>query len=73
MLEHKLSDETIHEIVGDAVKHEITFVTDSPVSLIGMNAEMMRDYIKFCADRLIVQLGAPKLPTMRRTPLTGWS
>jgi ribonucleoside-diphosphate reductase beta chain len=62
MLEHKLSDETIHEIVGDAVKHELTFVTDSlPVSLIGMNAEMMRDYIKFCADRLIVQLGAPKL------------
>ena len=44
MLEHKLSDETIHEIVGDAVKHELTFVTDSlPVSLIRMNAEM-RDH-----------------------------
>jgi hypothetical protein len=62
MLENKLSDATIHEIVGDAVKHELTFVTESlPVSLIGMNADMMAEYIKFCADRLIVQLGAPKL------------
>ena len=62
MLENKLSDETIHAIVGDAVKHELTFVTESlPVGLIGMNAEMMCEYIKFCADRLIVQLGAPKL------------
>ena len=62
MLENKLDDETIHAIVGDAVKHELTFVTESlPVSLIGMNASMMSTYIKFCADRLIVQLGAPKL------------
>jgi len=62
MLENKLSDATIHEIVGDAVKHEKVFVSDSlPVSLIGMNAEMMMEYIEFCADRLIVALGAPKL------------
>lgn len=62
MLENKLSDETIHAIVGDAVKHEKVFVTESlPVSLIGMNAKMMSTYIEFCADRLIVQLGAPKL------------
>jgi len=62
MLENKLSDATIHAIVGDAVKHEKVFVTESlPVSLIGMNAEMMSNYIEFCADRLIVALGAPKL------------
>ena len=62
MLENKLSDATIHEIVGDAVKHEKVFVTDSlPVGLIGMNAELMTQYIEFCADRLITQLGAPKL------------
>ena len=62
MLENKLSDETIHAIVGDAVAHELTFVTESlPVSLIGMNAATMSEYIRFCADRLIVQLGAPKL------------
>ena len=62
MLENKLSDATIHAIVGDAVKHEKVFVTESlPVSLIGMNAQMMSEYIEFCADRLIVALGAPKL------------
>ena len=62
MLENKLSDATIHKIVGDAVKHEKVFVTDTlPVGLIGMNAELMTQYIEFCADRLITQLGAPKL------------
>ena len=30
-------------------------------SLIGMNADMMSQYIEFCADRLLVALGAPKL------------
>lgn len=62
MLENKLTDEVVHQIVGDAVKHEQHFVTDSlPVDLIGMNARLMNEYIEFCADRLLVALEHPKL------------
>lgn len=62
MLDHKLSVERIHEIIGGAVECELEFVTDAlPVSLIGMNADHMSQYIRFVADRLLVSLGAPKL------------
>jgi ribonucleoside-diphosphate reductase beta chain len=62
MLDDKLSDETVHEIVGDAVKHEKEFLCEAlPVDLIGMNSRMMAQYIEFVADRLLVALGAPKL------------
>jgi ribonucleoside-diphosphate reductase beta chain len=46
------------EIIDQAVQFEIEFVKESlPVRLIGMNAELMTEYIKFVADRLIEQLG----------------
>jgi len=62
MLEKKLSQETIHEIVGDAVKHEKEFICESlAVDLIGMNSRMMSQYIEFVADRLLVALGVDKL------------
>lgn len=62
MLEHKLTDQELHTIVGDAVVHEKEFVCEAlSVALIGMNKEMMATYIEFCADRLLVALGAPKL------------
>lgn len=61
-LESKLSDEIIHQVVGTAVKIEEEFICDAiPCQLLGMNAELMAQYIKFVADRLIVQLGAKKL------------
>ena len=61
-LVHKLKQERIHEIIGDAVKIEQEFVCDAiPVKLIGMNADLMSQYIEFCADRLIVALGYDKL------------
>ena len=61
-LQQKLPDATVHAIVGDAVEHEIEFLCDAlPVRLIGMNAEAMTQYIRFCADHLLVALGAPKL------------
>jgi ribonucleotide reductase beta subunit family protein with ferritin-like domain len=48
--------------VGEAVEYEKEFVCDAlPVSLIGMNADLMSQYIEFCADRLLVALDAPKL------------
>ncbi len=62
MLETKLSQERIHEIIKDAVMNEHEFVTDAlPVSLIGMNAKLMCQYIEFVADRLLESLGYPKI------------
>eukprot|EP00808_Paulinella_micropora_P014028 g68916.t1 len=59
---NKLSTERVHEIIKDAVKIETEFVCKSlPVNLIGMNAELMSQYIEFCADRLLVALGHPKV------------
>ena len=49
------------EIVKDAVSIETDFVTDAlPVSLIGMNATLMSQYVQFCADRLLEALGLDK-------------
>lgn len=60
-LKNQLSTETVHKIIQDAVKIEKKFVCDAlPVSLIGMNAELMAEYIEFVADRLLVALGHPK-------------
>ena len=62
MLDEKLSEEKIYSIITDAVKNEHEFVTDAlPVSLIGMNAKLMCQYIEFVADRLLEALGYPKL------------
>mmetsp|Transcript_51986 Transcript_51986/g.130598 ORF Transcript_51986/g.130598 Transcript_51986/m.130598 type:complete len:336 (-) Transcript_51986:899-1906(-) len=61
-LKHKLPQEFVHEIIASAVEVEKTFICDSiPVSLIGMNSELMVQYIKFVADRLLVALGYAKL------------
>lgn len=61
-LQNKLSEETIREIIVDAVAIEKEFVTDAlPVKLIGMNAELMCQYIEFVADRLLVALGCNKV------------
>ena len=58
----KLSQARIHDIVGSAVDCEREFITEAiPVSLIGMNNNLMAQYIKFTADRLLVQLGAGRL------------
>jgi ribonucleoside-diphosphate reductase beta chain len=52
----------IHRIISEAVEIETEFVTSAlPVELIGMNAGLMRQYIEFVADRLLVSLGASKL------------
>jgi len=66
MLHNKLvkgaGENMIHRIISEAVAIEIEFVTEAlPVSLIGMNAEWMSQYIKFVADRLLISLGATKL------------
>jgi ribonucleoside-diphosphate reductase beta chain len=61
-LVNKLSQETVIEIIKDAVEYEKEFVTDAiPVRLIGMNADLMCQYIEFVADRLLVALNCPKV------------
>ncbi|PVY40392.1 ribonucleoside-diphosphate reductase small subunit [Pontibacter virosus] len=62
MLNNKLPESRVHEIIRDAVEFEKEFVTDAlPVDLIGMNAKLMSQYIEFVADRLLVSLGCSKL------------
>ena len=62
MVKHPLPVAEVHRIVDEAVELERAFCCDAlPVSMIGMNAEQMAQYIRFVADRLLVQLGAPKL------------
>ena len=57
-LERKLSEEKIFRIIKEAVEVEKGFICDAlPVSLIGMNAGLMGQYIEFVADRLLKDLG----------------
>ena len=61
-LVNKLPSSRIHEIISHAVDIETEFVSDAlSVELIGMNASLMTQYIKFCADRLLVALDCEKL------------
>src|SRR5260221_515579 len=54
--------DTVRRIITEAVVIEQEFLTDAlPVSLIGMNATLMRQYIEFVADRLLVALGNEKV------------
>lgn len=61
-LKNKLPKARVKEIIVDAVSIEQEFVTDAiPVRLIGMNANLMNQYIEFVADRLLVSLGQEKV------------
>jgi ribonucleotide reductase beta subunit family protein with ferritin-like domain len=61
-IEEKLSQEVIYEIISEAVEIENEFIVESlPCKLLGMNSGMMTQYIKFVADRLLLQLGYDKL------------
>jgi ribonucleoside-diphosphate reductase beta chain len=61
-LVNKLPEARVQAIIADAVRIEQEFVTDAlPVSLIGMNAKTMAQYIEFVADRLLVSLGCAKI------------
>ena len=60
-LVNKLSKTRIREIIVDALNIEREFITESlPVSLIGMNAGLMTQYLEFVADRLLVELGCDR-------------
>ena len=59
---NRVSEEKAHEMVKSAVDIEKSFITESiPCSMIGMNSELMKEYIMYIADRLLVMLGYSKL------------
>jgi ribonucleotide reductase beta subunit family protein with ferritin-like domain len=61
-LQNKLKKAKIHEIIKEAVEIETEFICDAlPCRLIGMNSQLMTQYIQFVADRLCVQLGYEKI------------
>merc|ERR1711953_925032 len=62
MLQNKLPDDAVHEIIRAAVAVERQFICEAlSCDLIGMNSELMTKYIEFVADRLLTSLGHPKL------------
>lgn len=61
-LRNRPSKEMIKAIIVDAVKIEQEFLTEAlPCALLGMNANLMKQYIEFVADRLLVALGNEKV------------
>ena len=61
-LVNKVSEARIYEIIISALEIEKEFIIESlPVRLIGMNSELMKQYLEFVADRLLVDLGCSKI------------
>jgi ribonucleoside-diphosphate reductase beta chain len=60
-LENKPSEKRIKEILLSALEIEKEFITESlPVSLIGMNSNLMKQYLEFVVDGLLVKMGCSK-------------
>jgi len=61
-LVNKVKKSRVYEIIKEAVDIEMEFICEAlPCRLIGMNSQMMTQYIQYCADRLCVQLGYDKI------------
>ena len=61
-VKNKLSEERVHKIMTEAVDLEMDFICNSlKCNLIGINADYMKDYIMYVADRLLTQLGYSKI------------
>ena len=61
-LTNKVKKSKVYEIIKEAVDIESEFICDAlPCRLIGMNSQLMTQYIQFCADRLCIQLGYDKI------------
>ena len=65
MLQKKLTQDEVYAIITDAVEIEQEFITEAiSCEMIGMNATLMKQYIEFVADRLLLQLSyEPKYNT----------
>ena len=61
-IKNKLSEETVQNMFKEAVDIEVEFICESlPCRLLGMNSDLMSEYIKFVADRLLIMLGYNKI------------
>ena len=61
-LNNKVKKSRVHEIIKESVEIESEFICQAlPCRLIGMNSQLMTQYIQYCADRLCVQLGYDKI------------
>jgi ribonucleoside-diphosphate reductase subunit M2 len=61
-LSNKLSQEQVYSIIKEAVDIEIQFITESiPCNMLGMNSNLMSEYVQYVADRLLTQLGCDKI------------
>jgi len=78
-IENRVEEMTVHMMMRNAVEMEVEFITKSlPVRLIGMNQDLMIQYIQFVADQLLHQLGYTPLyvvtnpfPFMEKIALDG--
>jgi ribonucleotide reductase beta subunit family protein with ferritin-like domain len=62
MVSEKLEESIVHEMFRDAYEIEREFICESlPCSMLGMNSELMSQYIKFVSDRLLLSLGYSKM------------
>lgn len=70
LLENKLEESDVHAIFEEAVQLEIDFVVNTlKCGLLGINAGLMSDYIKYVADRLLMQLNYQKIYNIEKCPL----
>lgn len=70
LIENKLEESVVHSIFEEAVQLEIEFIVNTlQCGLLGINSDLMTEYIKYVADRLLVQLSYSKLYNMERCPL----
>jgi ribonucleoside-diphosphate reductase beta chain len=61
-IENKLSKDRLIEIIDSALTIEKEFITEAlPVSLIGMNSDLMKQYLEYVSDRLLIDLGVVKV------------
>jgi len=61
-IENKLSKDRLIEIIDSALTIEKEFITEAlPVSLIGMNSDLMKQYLEYVSDRLLIDLGVGKV------------
>lgn len=62
MIENRLDEKLVHNIVKEAVEIEKEFINESiSCRMIGMNSELMTEYIEYVTDRLLISLGYNKL------------
>jgi ribonucleotide reductase beta subunit family protein with ferritin-like domain len=66
MISNRIEDNIVYDIFKSAVEIEIDFITDAiPCKMLGMNSELMIQFIKYVSDRLLSQLGYEKLYDVR--------